>query len=148
MSETLCLCTFRVDALFCGVPVGEVQEIIRFQDMTPVPRAPGAVRGLINLRGQIVTAVDLRARLQLKPAPAGHRSMNVIVRPTSDEWVSLLVDEIGDVIEVETERFAPAPETVRPEVGALLRGVCQLEERLLLVLALDRLLALPAEEED
>src|SRR5215475_11272759 len=92
-------CTFYVDGHYFGLDVLHVQEIIRFQEMTRVPLAPAVVRGLINLRGQIVTAIDLRRRLEFPDRPAGQLPVNVVVT-TDDGAVSLLVDEIGDVLEV------------------------------------------------
>ena len=90
----------------------QVQEVIRYQAMTRVPLAPTVVSGLINLRGQIVTAIDLRRRLGLAgPADEGLHPMNVVVR-TDDGAVSLLVDEIGDVVEVTDDAFEPPPETL------------------------------------
>src|SRR5262245_46446739 len=87
--------TFFLDDLYLGVEVLRVQELIRFQEMTRVPLASPVVRGLINLRGQIVTAIDLRRQFGLPTAPADRDPMNVVVR-TDDTAVSLLVDEIGD----------------------------------------------------
>jgi purine-binding chemotaxis protein CheW len=98
-----------------------------------VPLAPTAVMGLINLRGQIVTAIDLRRRLGLAERPAGHEPMNVVMR-TDDGAVSLAVDEIGDVIEVHANTFEPMPDTLRGAVRELVRGVHKLDGQLLLVL--------------
>ena len=92
----------------------KVQEVIRYQEMTRVPLAPPVVKGLINLRGQIVTAVDLRRRLGLRERAATDLPMNVVIR-TSDGAVSLLVDEIGDVVEVDDTTFERPPETVSDE---------------------------------
>src|SRR3954447_7509100 len=92
--------TFFVTDLFFGVDVLNVQEVLRFQPMTPVPQAPGVIEGLINLRGQIVTAVDMRRRLQLPPRDEEKSPMNIVVR-TTDGAVSLLVDEIGDVLDMD-----------------------------------------------
>src|ERR1700758_5620949 len=103
-------CTFYVDGLYFGLDVLKVQEIIRYQDMTRVPLAPPVVRGLINLRGQIVTAIDLRRRLELSDRPAGQLPVNVVVH-TDDGAVSLLVDEIGDVLQVSEKAFERPPET-------------------------------------
>src|SRR5579859_2600274 len=105
-------CTFLLDGHYFGIDVLEVQEIIRFQQMTRVPLAPAVVRGLINLRGQIVTGIDLRRRLGLKERPAEQLPVNVVVK-TEDGAVSLLVDEIGDVVEVSQKQFEPPPETLR-----------------------------------
>jgi len=126
-------CTFFLNEQFFGVPVQQVQEVIRYQEMTRVPLAPTVIRGLINLRGQIVVAFDLRWRLGYPDRPEGQKPMNVVVR-AEDEIVSFLVDEIGDVIEVEENCEEQPPETLRAEVRKLLRGVYKLKDRLLLVL--------------
>jgi purine-binding chemotaxis protein CheW len=101
--------------------------------MTRVPLAAPAVSGLINLRGQIVTAIDLRVRLGLPPRPAGERPMNVVVRD-GESAVSLLVDNIGDVLELNDETFERPPSTVRASVRGLVLGAYKLSDRLLLVL--------------
>src|ERR1700722_6926737 len=100
--------TFFVADLFFGVDVLNVQEVLRFQPMTPVPQAPEVIEGLINLRGQIVTAIDMRRRLGLPPRPSGQSPMNVVVRP-SDGAVSLLVDEIGDVMQIDASTYERSP---------------------------------------
>jgi purine-binding chemotaxis protein CheW len=126
-------CTFYLDQFLFGVELNNVQEVIRALEVTRVPLAPGVVSGLINLRGQIVTAVDLRRRLELQLRPRQALAMNVVVR-SGDGPVSLLVDEIGDVVEVEPTAFERPPETLRGPVRELITGVYQLKERLLLVL--------------
>jgi purine-binding chemotaxis protein CheW len=129
-------CTFWADGLYFGLAVVDVQEVLRFQEMTPAPQAPEAVHGLINLRGQIVTAIDLRHRLGLAPRPAGESPMNVVVR-SRDEVVSLLVDDIGDVIDTEGAAIAPVPATVPSAVRDVLVGVIPRSEAILLVLDAD-----------
>lgn len=131
------LCTFFVDGLFLGVEVEKVQEVIRFQEMTRVPLAPGVIGGLINLRGQIVTAVDLRRRLDLRERSADDVPMNVVVQ-TSDGAMSLLVDDIGDVVEVHSESFERAPDTLTGVTRELIRGVYKLNKQLLLLLDTDK----------
>src|SRR5271166_5559618 len=126
-------CTFYVDGHYFGLDVLNVQEIIRFQEMTRVPLAPQVVRGLINLRGQIVTAIDLRRRLELKDRPADQLPVNVVVH-TEDGAVSLLVDEIGDVVEVSEKSFERPPETLKGTARELIRGAYKLADRLLLIL--------------
>ncbi len=126
-------CSFFLDGLFFGVEVEKVQEVIRHQEQTPVPLAPRVIGGLINLRGQIVTAVDLRHRLELSERGKDEKSMNVVVR-TEDGVVSLLVDEIGDVVEVEAQGFEPPPDTLRAEIREMIRGAFKLKDRLLLLL--------------
>ncbi|MFN8547382.1 MAG: chemotaxis protein CheW [Candidatus Eisenbacteria bacterium] len=126
-------CTFFLDDLFFGVDVLKVQEVIRYQTMTRVPLASHVVSGLINLRGQIVTAVDLRRRLGLPDRAAEHLPMNVVVR-TDDGAVSFLVDEIGDVLDVDDAAFERPPETMTGPARDLIRGVYKLSDRLLLIL--------------
>ena len=142
MSEQSQYCTFWVDGLFFGVGVECVQEVLRYQQLTVVPAAPEAVQGLINLRGQIVTAVDLRCRLGLPPRPEDALPMNVIVR-SRGEVVSLLVDDIGDVITAQTSTggvldLEPAPANVPSIVQDVLVGVIPLPDAILLVLDADR----------
>ena len=131
------LCTFLIDRHFFAVPVQQVQEVIRYQEMTRVPLVPAVIRGLINLRGQIVVAFDLRRRLGFPDRPEGQLPMNVVVR-TVEETVSFLVDEIGDVIEVEEGSAEQPPETLRAEMRELVREVYMLKDRLLLVLDAER----------
>lgn len=134
-------CTFYLDGLFFGVDVLRVQEIIRHQEMTRVPLAPNEVEGLINLRGDIVTAIDLRRRLRLPDRASDAEPTNVVVRD-GESAVALLVDEIGDVLEVDEETFEPTPETLDTAVRELITGVYKLDGRLLHVLDTDRAVVL------
>ncbi|MFO0790107.1 MAG: chemotaxis protein CheW [Pirellulales bacterium] len=133
MSETRQYCTFLLDGQYFGVDVREVQEVIRYQEMTRVPLASDVVSGLINLRGRIVTAIDLRRRLGHPDRPAGKLPMNVVVH-TGEDAVSLLVDEIGDVIEVEVDKFETPPDTLQGVARTLVNGAYKLDDRLMLVL--------------
>ncbi|HWE54406.1 MAG TPA: chemotaxis protein CheW [Acidimicrobiales bacterium] len=126
-------CTFLIDGTLFGVNVREVQEVIRYQPMTSVPLAHNVVSGLINLRGQIVTAVDMRRRLGLADRAEGELPVNVVIR-RDDGPVSLLVDEIDDVVEIDGQTLEAPPHTVRAAGRELIAGVYQLEDRLLLVL--------------
>ena len=137
MAQTAQFCTFYLDKLLFGVELKGVQEVIRFLDTTKVPLAPVVVSGLINLRGQIVTAVDLRRRLELEPRSPGMLAMNVVVR-SDDGAVSLLVDEIGDVVEVEETTFERPPETLRGAVRSMILGVHKLNDRLMHVLDIEK----------
>lgn len=143
MSDEHKFCTFTLDGLLFGVEVMKVQEVIRYLEMTRVPLAPSVVRGLINLRGQIVTAIDLRRRLGLTERPADQSPMNVVIR-TDDEAVSLLVDEIGEVREVDESAFERPPETLRGVARELIRGAYKLKDRLLLVLDTEKAVAVTA----
>jgi len=133
--------TFTVDNLFFGIDVLRVQEVLRYQNVTRVPLAPEVIEGLINLRGQIVTAIDMRRRLRLSTRPAGSMPMNLVVRG-EDGAASLLVDEIGDVVEPGRDSMEPVPANVSPEARELILGVYQLKDRLLLALDPDRTVAL------
>ncbi len=137
MADIQQFCTFFLKDQFFGVPVQQVQEVIRYQEMTRVPLTPRVIRGLINLRGQIVMVVDLRRRFAMEDRPESQLPMNVVVR-TDDGAVSFLVDEIGDVLEVDEENFEKPPETVQGQTRELVRGVYKLKERLMLVLDTER----------
>lgn len=126
-------CTFYLDNLLFGVDLHDVQEVMCYLDITQIPLAPPVVEGLINLRGQIVTALNLRRQLELSPRSDEARPMSVVVR--SDEGaISLLVDEVGDVIEVEDSTFEPPPETLQESMRSMIVGVYKLKDRLLHVL--------------
>jgi purine-binding chemotaxis protein CheW len=133
MAQTQQFCTFYLDRLMFGVELEKVQEVIRYLEITEVPLAPRVVSGLMNLRGQIVTGIDLRRRLDLADRPAEMQPMNVVIR-SGDGAVSLLVDEIGDVVEVTEESFERPPETLQGAVREVLLGVHKLERQLMHVL--------------
>ena len=133
--------TFRVEDRYLGVPVERVQEVLRPQPITPVPLAHPHISGLLNLRGQIVTALDLRARLDLPARDAEAPSATVIVA-TEDGPVALIVDALGDVVVVEQERFEPPPDTLLAESRRLIKGAYKLDDALLLDLDLDETLLL------
>ena len=133
MAQTQQFCTFYLDKLMFGVDLEKVQEIIRYLEITEIPLAPRVVGGLMNLRGQIVTGIDLRRRLELADRPDGSAPMNVVIR-SADGAVSLLVDEIGDVVEVTEESFERPPETLRGKVREVILGVHKLEKQLMHVL--------------
>jgi purine-binding chemotaxis protein CheW len=136
-------CTFYVDGHYVGIDVVEVQEVIRYQEMTHVPLASPEITGLINLRGQIVTAVDLRRRFGMPDRPEGQLPMNVVVR-TQEGSVSLLVDEIGDVLDVDDRTFERPPETLDSATRRLVKGAYKLDGALLLVLETERAVGLAA----
>ncbi|MBL9169399.1 MAG: chemotaxis protein CheW [Verrucomicrobiales bacterium] len=143
MNNSKQFCTFYIDGLFFGVEVLKVQEVIRYQEMTRVPLASRTLQGLINLRGQIVTAIDLRRRLELPARKTEELPMNVVVR-TDDGAVSLLVDEIGDVVEIQDDVYERPPETLRGVARELVTGVYKLKERLLLILDTEKTVNLQA----
>jgi purine-binding chemotaxis protein CheW len=126
-------CTFYVDHLYLGIEVQQVQEVIRHQKMTAVPLAPPAIAGLINLRGQIVTAIDLRYPLGLPPRREDTLPMNIVVQD-GESVVSLLVDRIGDVVDVGQELFEPPPCTLQDSFQKFILGAYKLPNQLLIIL--------------
>src|ERR1700722_1232891 len=137
MGQTSQFCTFSLDQLLFGVDLKAVQEVIRELPMTPVPLAPTVVAGIMNLRGQLVTALNLRRQLDMAPGPAGVTPMNVVVR-SQDGAVSLLVDQIGDVVEVDEASFERTPETLQGKIRTMILGVHKLDTRLLHVLDVEK----------
>lgn len=134
-----------VDDLLVGIKVAVVQEVTSGSELTPVPLASPLVSGLLNLRGQIVTAIDLRRCLELGDRPAEQRPVHVILR-TGEGCVSLLVDQVGDVLEVDTAACEAPPKTLRGRSRELMTGIYKLDGRLLVTLDVDSVLAFsPAE---
>jgi purine-binding chemotaxis protein CheW len=130
-------CAFYVAGHYFGIDVTRVQEVIRYHEMTRVPLSPPAVRGLINLRGRIVTAIDLRRQLDLGERPEGDLPVNVVVL-TAEGAVSLLVDEIDDVVTVPNSAFESPPATLQGSARDFILGACKLRDRLLLVVDPER----------
>jgi purine-binding chemotaxis protein CheW len=137
-------CTFFVGELFLGIEVKRIQEVLRDWVITPVPTANPAIRGLINLRGQIVTAVDLRTRFQIPDRDRGDSPPTILVLDGGKELLSLVVDRSGDVLEVEDECFEEPPDTLKNESRRLIQGAYKLEHSLLLVLDVDHAFDLDA----
>jgi purine-binding chemotaxis protein CheW len=137
------LATFYAGNRYLGIDVTRVQEVIRSQPITRAPLAAREIRGLINLRGQIVLAFDLRRRLGLPVRDDGAPPMNVVLR-TPNGLVSLLVDRIGEVLDVDTDLFEQPPETLQGQARELIRGAYKLDGALLLELDTDRALDVAA----
>ena len=135
-------CTFKVGTMNLGIAVENVQEVFRFQKLSRVPLSDNVLSGLMNLRGQIVTTIDLRQRFEL-PTRSDVESppMNVVIR-TADGPVSLLVDEIDDVVEVAREHFEHPPETLQDMHRELITGAFKLDGRLLLILDTERAISI------
>ena len=132
--------TFRVAGELFGVEAFHVQEILPFQKIVPVPLAPDYIRGLMNLRGQIVTVLDLRRRLGLASSDDASSGANVIVNMNGG-MMSILVDEIDNIFDVQAERLLPPPGNVRGVAAKYIRHVCQLEDELLIILDMKSVLA-------
>ena len=131
--------TFRVCDLLLGVEVTKVQEVIRHQEMTIIPLSPRVIEGLINLRGQIIIAIDTRRSLGLPCATPGSLPMNVVIH-AGDAIVSLLVDDVGDVIDVPLAAFSTVLDNMPAQQRELISGVYDLKEGLMLVLDTTQLL--------
>ena len=134
------LVSFFVGELCFGVDVLTVQEVRAPATLTPVPRAARILAGLLNLRGQIVPAIDVRRCLDLGEAPAGHPSLNLILH-TDEGCVSLLVDRIGEIHDVSEDSFELPPQTVRGRSREIIRGAYKLHHGLLLALNINKVLA-------
>lgn len=134
------LVTFTLDERLYGVEVSGVQEVLRGLPRTRVPLAPPAMAGLINLRGQVLPAVDLRVQLELPSRVGDDEPMLVVVR-VAGEPLALLVDSIGAVVDVEQDQFEPPPDTLTGPVREIVVGAYKLPDRLLLSLDVDRAVA-------
>jgi purine-binding chemotaxis protein CheW len=138
------VCTFTLDDMLFGIDVPVIQEVLRPQMMLRVPLAPSVVRGLINLRGQILTVIDLRERLGLAPAPSTIAGMNLVIR-LPDETVSFLVDDVGEVLDLAEDQFEEAPVTLNRTISDVTSGIYKLKDCLLLLLNVTAAATLPAE---
>ena len=141
MSDKKQFCTFYLGPLLYGVEVLKIQEVLRYQEITEVPLAPEVIRGLLNLRGSIVATLDLRRRFGMPPLEGSALPTNVVSQ-TSTGLISLLVDRIGDVVEVDQESYEASPETLAGESRELIEGVYKLPSGLLMVLNVERALDL------
>lgn len=134
------LVTFTLDDRTYGVGVGAVQEVLRGLPRTRIPLAPRTLAGLINLRGQVLSAVDLRERLELPTRQEDAEPMLVVIR-VAGEPVALLVDSIGSVVDVDETQFEPPPDTLTGRSRELILGAYKLDSRLLLALDVARAVA-------
>jgi purine-binding chemotaxis protein CheW len=141
MSEDRLFCTFRLADHLFGIDIDQVQEVLRTQEVTRVPLAAPAVRGVVNLRGRIIPAVDLRRCLEMEALPAGRAPAHIVVRGAAGSAsASLLVDEIGTVVDTTSAVYAVTPPTLRGRARDLLVGVYKLQGEILLVLAIGTVL--------
>lgn len=133
--------TVILDGQQVGIPVLEVHDVLNAQKITIIPRAPDWVAGVLNLRGRIVTAIDLRRRLGLPPLEAGKSSMSVVVEHNEEPY-SLQIDKVGEVLSIEDQLFEKNPITLDSRWREVSIGVYRLKDQLLPILNVDRLLAL------
>src|SRR5271169_328069 len=133
--------TLTVAGQLCGVPVHAVRDILGEHKITRIPLAPPEIAGSLNLRGRIVTAIDLRCRLRLPPAPAEQPRMSVVAEQ-GGELYALLVDQVSEVMSLKANAFERNPPTLPPAWAQFSNGIYRLDGRLLVVLDVGKLLAL------
>ena len=138
-SRTVEMATFYVGKALCGMDILNVQEINKLMDMTTVPQAPEYVMGILNLRGQIVTIIDLGKKLRLGDTELNEMSRNIIVN-SSGEYIGLLVSRISDVVEAEWDKVEPPPANIGGVQGKFFKGVFKTKERLIGILDVERVL--------
>jgi purine-binding chemotaxis protein CheW len=134
--------TLTVADQLCGVPVLAIRDVLGVQSITCIPLAPPEVAGSLNLRGRIVTAIDLRCRLGLPPRPEGHRGAMSVVVEREGELYSLLADQVGEVLPLPRAERAPNPVTLDAVWRDISNGVHRIGERLLIVIDVERILAI------
>lgn len=137
---TVELATFYIGDALCGMDILKVQEINKLMEMTKVPQAPSYVMGILNLRGQIVTIIDLGKKLGLSAVDVDDASRNIIVN-SDKEYIGLLVSRIGDVVEADWQRVEPPPANIGGVQGVYFKGVFKMQDRLIGILDADRVLA-------
>ncbi len=131
--------TFTIGGQLCGIPVLQVRDVLAPQEITPIPLAPPAVAGSLNLRGRIVTSVDLRVRLGLPTGDVGQDRMSVVVEHHGDLY-SLIIDSVGEVLELSSEKLERTPATLDASWSSFSNGIYRLDVGLLLVLDIDSVL--------
>jgi len=132
--------TMSVDGHLFGIPVHLVQDALKAQKITRIPLASREVAGVLNLRGRIVTAIDVRRRLGLPDRPSQEPGMNIVVEHGGHLY-SLIVDSVGEVLTVDADTFERNPATLDPQWKAFCRGIYRLDGTLLLSLDVANLLA-------
>lgn len=138
-SETQDFVTMIIEGHLFGIPVLTVQDILGVQKITRIPLAPKEIAGSLNLRGRIVTAIDVRLRLDLAPRPPEEKAMSVVV-DQGGELYSLMVDSVGEVLSLPMAKFERNPPTLDNKWREFSLGIYRLEDNLLVVLDVGRLL--------
>jgi len=138
-SQDLEFSTFYVGGALCGINILNIQEINKHFEITRVPQASAYVEGILNLRGRIVTIIDLGKKLGLDPVNKGKDNRNIIVN-SEDEHIGLLVDGISDVVIAKQEDIEPAPSNIGGMKGKFFQGVLKTEKQLIGILDIDEVL--------
>lgn len=129
---------FHVDELICGVFLDSVQEVNKHLDITQVFLAPPTVRGIINLRGDILTLIDLRQCFGFQPEEITNSTRNVVIR-NQEELAGLLVDSIEDIVSASADDVLPAPPHLQGQLGDFVKGVYRMQDRLISILNVEKL---------
>ncbi len=137
--QTILLATFFVRDALCALDASSVQEVIRLGPVTPVRHARGEVLGVVNLRGRIVTIIDLGMRLGFAPSVPGPDSRIFIVEDRG-EFIGILVDRVDEVVEIESDRWQPPPANVNEGQVHFFKGVCRAGGRVITLLDAGELL--------
>jgi purine-binding chemotaxis protein CheW len=135
--------TFRINDQFFGIPVGQVQDVLHRQRLTPIPLAAPEITGAVNLRGRIVTAINMRERLRIPMSTEMKPPMNIVVEHQG-ELFSLWVDSVGDVLSLGSKQIEKSPPNLAVHWQQFVKGVCQLRDELLLILDVGALLKIGA----
>ncbi len=133
------LTTFYVGKALCGMDILKVQEINKLMEMTTVPQSPEYVMGILNLRGQIVTIVDLGKKLGLNSSAISDKSRNIIVN-SKGEYIGLFVTSISDVVDADWDKIEPPPANIGGVQGKFFKGVFKTDDRLIGVLDVEKVL--------
>ena len=137
-SESGKWCTFRLAGEMFALPVEDVQEVLMPQPLTPVPLAADYIVGLLNLRGQIMPTIDLRRRLHFEPRPSEKAGIFLVLH-TNEGLLSIVVDEVGDVLQLPSDSWRGAPETLSAEHRSFVFGICPIEHEVVLGLRVGQL---------
>ncbi|NOX34899.1 MAG: chemotaxis protein CheW [Deltaproteobacteria bacterium] len=138
-SEDIEFSTFYVGGALCGIDILNIQEINKHFEITRVPQASDYIEGILNLRGRIVTIIDLGKKLGLSPVNKDKDNRNIIVN-SEDEHIGLLVDSISDVALAKRENIEPAPSNIGGVKGKFFQGVLKTEKQLIGILDIDEVL--------
>ncbi len=139
MSSSVELATFYVGEALCGMDILNVQEINKLMEMTKVPQAPRYVTGILNLRGQIVTVIDLGKKLGLTSTEFSESTRNIIVN-SGQEYIGLLVSSISDVVAAQWDKVEKPPANIGGVQGAYFKGVFKTENSLIGILDVNKVL--------
>jgi len=124
-----------------GVDISQVREIIRMQDITPVPKAPEFIEGVVNIRGQIIVVMDLAKRFGLKSEDRSDKA-RIVVAEVKGNIVGLIVDEVPEVLRISKNRIDPAPHMLETQIHSeFIKGLGKLENRIIILLDVDKILS-------